>query len=388
MVVTYKAKIGFNFTSGRKRLSNEKGEVFYMLNNYRQIYHIAHDRAEKLKIILVSNIREKTDNFKDYGGTSVISEYLSLSQQELIIESLRSSGFETLCFMDEMDFIQNFITNNCYKEDSKLKMVFNTAQKGTSVGRKSLIPAFCDLYGLCHTNSNPYVVSLARNKYHCSCLLKSNGLPTTNDYLFIPNKGWLFGKRPQKGEKVIVKLNYETSSIGLNSDNIFIYDNSKDLFIKEMAYKYGQSVIVESFIEGYEVEVPIVIGKEPEIVLPVGITVNNQKDLGTQILDYNIRKDLKFGFYNFSETDNELSKKLESCATDVVNLLGITGFGRVDFRIDYNKNIYVTDVATNPHITKGMSFYYAFSENGLDYTQMLETLIALSLLKNNCNIGS
>lgn len=83
-----------------------------MLNNYKKIYQLAHDNAEQLKIFLVSNIREKTDNFKDYGGTSVISEYLSLTQQELIVESLRNSGFETLCFMDEMDFIQNFITNN------------------------------------------------------------------------------------------------------------------------------------------------------------------------------------------------------------------------------------------------------------------------------------
>ena len=77
--------------------------------------------------------------------------------------------------------------------------------------------------------------------------------------------------------------------------------------------------------------------------------------------------------------------QLEKYTIDVVNLLGISGFGRVDFRIDYNKNIYITDIATNPHITKGMSFYYAFTENGLNYTQMLETLIALSLLRYNIN---
>ena len=39
-----------------------------------------------------------------------------------------------------------------------------------------------------------YVVSLARNKYHCSCLLKSNGLPTTNDYLYLPNVGTVTGR--------------------------------------------------------------------------------------------------------------------------------------------------------------------------------------------------
>lgn len=352
-----------------------------MLKKYKDVYKEAQNKAEQIKIFLVSNIREKTDNFVDYSGTSVISEYLSLTQQELIVESLRNSGFETVCFIDEMDFIKSYITNNYYREDSKYPIVINTAQKGTAIGRKSLIPAFCDLYGLCHTNSNPYVVSLARNKYHCSCLLKSTGLPATNDYLYLPNKGWLLDKHPNEGEKVIVKLNYETSSIGLTSDNIFIYDYTKDSFINDLATQFNQPVVVESFIEGFEVEVPVIIGDETEVVLPVGITVNNKKNLGSQILDYSIRRDLKFGFYNFEKTEPELSKKLEECTKQVVQLLGITGFGRVDYRIDYNKNIYVTDIATNPHITKGMSFYYAFTENDLNYTQMLETLIALSLIR-------
>lgn len=346
----------------------------------------SHNKSEQIKIFLVSNIREKTSNFTDYSKTSVVSEYLSLNQQELIVDSLRSSGFETVCFIDEMDFINNYISNSYYREDSKYPIVFNTAQKGTAIGRKSLIPAFCDLYGLCHTNSNPYVVSLARNKYHCNCILNANGLPTTDDYLYIPNQGWLLDKHPKEGEKVIVKLNYETSSIGLTSDNVFIYNQTKDSFIENLANQFNQSVIVESFIEGFEVEVPVIIGNEIEIVLPVGITVDNKRNLGNQILDYNIRRDLKFGFYNFEENEPEISKQLEKCTKRVVQLLGITGFGRVDYRIDYNKNIYITDIATNPHITKGMSFYYAFSENNLNYTQMLETLISLALIKHGYNL--
>ena len=71
-----------------------------MLKEYKEIYKEAHNKAEQIKIFLVSNIREKTDNFSDYSGTSVVSEYLSLNQQELIVESLRNSGFETVCFID------------------------------------------------------------------------------------------------------------------------------------------------------------------------------------------------------------------------------------------------------------------------------------------------
>lgn len=90
-----------------------------MLNKYKDLYKVSQQKADQLKIFLVSNIREKTDNFTDYGATSVISEYLSLNQQELIIESLRNNGYETLCFIDEMDFIKSFIANDYYSNDKK-----------------------------------------------------------------------------------------------------------------------------------------------------------------------------------------------------------------------------------------------------------------------------
>ena len=34
-----------------------------MLKEYKEIYKEAHNKAEQIKIFLVSNIREKTDNF-------------------------------------------------------------------------------------------------------------------------------------------------------------------------------------------------------------------------------------------------------------------------------------------------------------------------------------
>lgn len=100
-----------------------------MLKKYRNLYIESQSKSEHIKIFLVSNIREKTSKFKDYDKTSVISEYLSLTQQELIVDSLRNSGFETVCFTDEMDFINNYITNNYYSDNSKFPIVLNTAQK-------------------------------------------------------------------------------------------------------------------------------------------------------------------------------------------------------------------------------------------------------------------
>lgn len=355
-----------------------------MLNKIKELNKGLQEYTEKCSIILVANVREKTMGFTDYTGTSVISEFLTLNQYELIIETLRASGFEVSSYFDETEFLKDCISNDFFRKSSKQIIVINTAQKGTAVGRKSLIPAFCDQNGLWHTNSNAYIVSLTRNKYHCDSILQANAFPVTKEYIYFPNSGWLSGNKPQLGEKIIAKLNGETSSIGLTSDNVFYYAPDKDMFIERLSQTYRQPVLVQSFVEGYEVEVPVIIsGDIVEVVLPVGISVNNQSQLNDVILDYETRKNLHFGFYNFKSFNPKLSHKLEECTIEAVKLLGIEGFGRVDFRIDLDGNYYITDVAANPHLTKGMSFNYAFEQNDMKYKNMLETLIAVTISRYN-----
>lgn len=353
-----------------------------MLNKIKDICTILKTEKQKYSIFLVANVREKTKGFTDYNGTSVISEFLTLNQYELIIETLRYSGFEVSSYFDETDFLKDCISNNFFRDKQKQIIVINTAQKGTAVGRKSLIPAFCDQNGLWHTNSNAYIVSLTRNKFHCDSILQANSFPVTKGYLFFSTTGWLYGRKPLEGEKVIAKLNGETSSIGLSKDNIFIYNNEKDEFIRQLSSTYNQPVLVQSFVTGYEVEVPVIInGDISEVVLPVGISVNDKKELDDTILDYEIRKNLQFNFYNFQAYNPKLANNLEQCTIEAVKLLGIEGFGRIDFRIDLNGKYFITDVAANPHLTKGMSFNYAFSENGMQYQDMLEALIATTIYR-------
>ncbi len=355
-----------------------------MLNKTKKIHEDIATYINDFSIILVANVRERTTGFDDYVGTSVISEFLTLSQYEMIIDTLRKTGFEVSSYFDETEFIKDCITNNFFRNKCKQVIVINTAQKGTAIGRKSLIPAFCDQNGLWHTNSNAYIVSLTRNKYHCDSILQANSFPVTDEYIYFPTTGWFLGKRPRNGDKVIAKLNGETSSIGMNNENIFVYEPSKDSFVKQLSNTYRQPVLVQSFIEGYEVEVPVIIdGDTIEVVLPVGISVNNERRLNDTILDYETRKNLQFGFYNYQSLFPKVSAELEKCTIEAVKLLGIEGFGRVDFRIDLKGNYFITDVAANPHLTKGMSFNYAFEENGLQYKDMLEVLISTTISRYN-----
>jgi len=333
-------------------------------------------------IIIVANVREMTEDFNDYSDTSIISEFLTLNQYELIIETLRDCGFEVSSYFDENDFIGDCIERGCFRNNKKQTIVINSAQKGTAVGRKSLIPAFCDLNGIWYSNSNAYTVSLARHKFHCDSILKANSLPSLESFLYLPYSGWFSGKKPITGNRFIAKLNGETSSMGMSNKNIFIFDDEKEQIVKSLSETYKQAIIVQPFIEGFEVEIPLMATKKSvDVILPVGISINGANRLNDSILDYETRKNLRFGFYNYRTFNPCLSEAIEDCAKNVARLLGIEGFGRVDFRIDSSGDYYVTDIATNPHITEGMSFNYAFEEHGMGYREMLETLIFITVCR-------
>lgn len=341
---------------------------------------IAHKNKENLFIILVMNVKGITSNFKDYTQNSVISEYYSYSQYEDLFNTIKIGDYYVKCYFDENDFISDYEMGIIRNNYPRKILVINSAQKGIGLGRKSLIPAFCQLHNILCASSDPYIVSFARNKFHWYCFLKEIGFPICPSWYFSKREGWIAQNCPPNGETVILKVNSESSSIGLTNSNIIEYNSEADILISAMSKKFNQDIIVEKFINGFEVEVPVLISAtECCSLFPAGISVENNKYLGNKILDYDIRGNHKFEHYDFYEFNPNLSIKLEHLTENIATAIGIKNMGRIDYRIDSMDNIYVTDIATNPHITKSMTFYYEYQKFGLTYTDVLDTLIGLTL---------
>lgn len=339
----------------------------------------AHSLNKELLIVLVCNVDGLTEDEDNYDGDSITSEYLTLKQYNKILSALRQEGYETVSYFDENKFMQDVIEGVIKNETGKKLFVLNSAQKGTKIGRKSLIPAFCDLHHIWYNNSNAYVVSLCRDKYISGCILEYLGLPAPKSWLYKVSEGWLLGQKPPFGELVIAKLNYETSSIGLSQENIFQYNSEKDNFLEKMSQKYQQDIIIQPFISGYEVETSFVRSSSNFSFMPMGISLNNNEMLGDAILDYNARKDHPYTFFELEEKIPELVSDIQKCTLDVGTALEITGLGRVDFRITPQHQFYITDVATNPGYGDYSSTYNIFKNLGYSYSEMLSILIGISI---------
>ena len=349
------------------------------MNSIDKYLELANKHKEETTIVMVTNVDGLTNNFDDYGSDSLISEYLSEIELEELETGFRNFGFQTKIHYDETDFIQQISGGTHSILNARAAgIVLSMAQKGKKIGRKSLLPAFCDLYNLNYTSSNPYTVSLCRNKYHSGLLLKNHEINVPESWLYT-KKGWLFDKKPPQGYKVIIKLNNESASIGIDETKIINYEDKYDSMIHEICLDYQQDLILQQFIEGYEIEHPIMLGNDETPLVPIGIQLNNQKFLADKILTYEIRGKDQYSFYNYNLQNKELSQKLIETTSKAAKILGITGFGRIDYRIDLDDKFFITDIATNPHIVKHSSFHQSFKELGYTYDQMLATLIGIVL---------
>lgn len=331
-------------------------------------------------LILIANVEGETLDYEDYEKTSVLSEYYTLEEYEAISTTYKKLGYEVLGYFNESTFMSAILNETIHLNQKKI-LVINSAQTGTFIGRKSLIPAFCEHFKIMYAGSNPYVVSLCRDKFHSNALLNYYIDNVLDTYLYSPHNGWLGGKSPEIGKKIIAKLNGESASIGLEESNVFTYNQNSEINLNRLSLQYNQPIVVQPFISGYEIELPILIGKDNLPIISAGIKMGENEMLGEKFLDYNARFNHTYTYYNFDAFDSKISKKIKSIAIMASELLGITGFGRIDFRVTNSGDCYISDIATNPHITKDSSYAFVFQELGYTYSEMMSTMIGICLSK-------
>lgn len=361
--------------------------------NTRQIIKeyisISKQNIDEIVIVVVGNAREITKDFSDFSsGTTVISEYYALERFKKIITTFRDEGFEVIPYFDEMDFIHDYLTQRIRNNYYKKIVVFNFAQKGIVHGRKSLIPLFCEMNNIIHTNCDPFATSFTREKYIWYKLLKGL-VPVCDTWVYDSLLGWFDGS-PQIGTKVIAKLENQCSSMGIDDNSVFIYNKNKDTDLIKTAQKYNSRLVVQKFIKGYEVEVPFIYdGKVFLALKPQGISINGAIEIGDNYLDYNARGNHLFDFYNFDELFPDTITDIILSVEKMAKIINIQGMGRIDFRVTPDLKFYVTDINSNPHLIEVASPAEALRKIGFkEYASLLHLIIGITLSRHPNQIVS
>ena len=315
----------------------------------------------------------------DYTDYSVTSEYFSELELGEILQAFDRLGMAAAHF-SENQLISLLRTGEYGRFGALHRFVYAGRGSGTHPSRSARVPKVCEAHHIATCSPSSNTVLIAANKHRVFDALKRNGIPTPDFWIF-ENGEWAGGARPPQGHKVIAKPQYESSSIGLDGESVAPYSDRFDKVVRGRSRLLRQPMIVQSFVEGFEAEVPIMTLGRVSSLPAIGIQIDGHKCLHGEILTYARVAIDDYEFYPFESIDVDLANQARSIAETVGTVLGIDGLCRIDFRIRRDGELFVTDVNALPHLTRRSSCALAMKLLGYSYEELLGLAIVQGMNK-------
>lgn len=316
-------------------------------------------KIKKTQIILIVNVQNQIDTPIVFEKANPI-EMFTEEEFNQINFSLGKLGIYYHIYFTEIKFIHDVLNNELNKNEI---IVFNLARNGLHEGKKSLIPSFCDLMSIKYTGTNAFGQALCRNKFVYNKYLQGIGYNMPKTYALHPSGKWLGGNAPIENNKYIIKPICESGSIGITLRNSI----TTKMSINDIDFINNQSMIYQEFIDGSEVECPFfIIDNDIYCLPPVELTINRD------LLDQNSSSKNEYGFRMFK---SNINNKLIDMVKILVPLLQLKNYGRLDFKINKNGDIYLFDVATMPFLCDHSSFVYSMNHLGFDKKDIFKLIL-------------
>ena len=220
------------------------------------------------------------------------------------------------------------------------------------------IPALLDLLGIGYTGSGTYSMAVTTDKAATKGILSAFNLPVPKYYIFTPNDL----VPPRLRYPLIVKPQFEDASVGIDMTSVVYAHNKLAEKVKELHQLFNQSVIVEQYIDGREINVAIIDNGEP-CALPISEIIF--KDFPAhypKIVSYKAKWDKN----SWQEKQTigvcpaRLTKRTENYLKDIslkaYQVCKCRDYARIDIRLDKKNHPYIIEVNANPDISPDAGF--------------------------------
>ena len=287
------------------------------------------------------------------GGPSEERE-VSISTGKAVIKACADNGYIATEFV---------FTENYKKHLKKLKtqnIIFNALHGG--IGENGKIQAWLDKNNLKYTGSGAVASSLCMDKAKSKEIAKKNGIETPD---------WQLIQKANQEVKIslpfVVKPNDQGSTVGLS-----IIKNDK--FIQpaiDKAFQHGDKVIIEKYISGRELTIPI-IDKDAYPIVEI--------DPKNNYYDYECKYTPGMSEYSCPAVlDQSLVKKIESNTMVLFHSFGCSVYARADYILDKSGVPYFLEMNTLPGMTSTSLVPKSAYARGQNFKKLISNIIELSL---------
>ena len=269
-------------------------------------------------------------------------------------------------------------------EDWKPHIAFNLLEEfdGVAVYDQNVV-SYLELLHVPYTGCNPRGLMLARDKALSKKLFSFHRIPFP-DFMVVPQGRT--AKRP-KGLSfpLIVKSVTEEASHGISQASIVEDDVKLKERVEFIHANIGTGALIERYIEGREFYVGV-MGNGHVHVLPVWELImdklpDDARRIATERVKWSRAYQDKYGIR--SEEARNLSEgkaeEIQHLAKRVYRALGLSGYARIDVRMDAAGSVYVLEANPNPQISHDEDFSDSAEKDGYPYKDLLQELLNIGL---------
>jgi D-alanine-D-alanine ligase len=242
--------------------------------------------------------------------------------------------------------------------------VFNTIH-GTP-GENGLLQAYLELLGIPQTSADFYQSALTFNKRDLISVLKPYGIKTAENF-FIDKGDEIDPEEIVKkvGLPCFVKANKAGSSFGITKVK------AKDEIIPaaKFAFKEDNEIIVESFLDGIEVSVGVIMHGGEITALPVTEIVSEN-----EFFDYEAKYLGKSQEITPARISDEQTTQVQEIAKHIYRKLKMKGFSRSEF-IFHNDEPHFLEMNTNPGLSEASILPQQARAAGISLTELFGSAI-------------
>jgi D-alanine-D-alanine ligase len=184
---------------------------------------------------------------------------------------------------------------------------------------------------------------------------------------------------------LIVKSVTEEASLGISQASIVQDDDKLKERVEFIHASVGTGALIERYIEGREFYVGV-MGNGHVHVLPVWELMmdklpDDARRIATERVKWSRTYQDKYGIRSGEARNLPEGKaeKIQHLAKRVYRTLGLSGYARIDVRMDAGGNVYVLEANPNPQIAHDEDFSDSAEKAGYTYKDLLQELLNIGL---------
>jgi D-alanine-D-alanine ligase len=245
------------------------------------------------------------------------------------------------------------------------------------------VVAYLELLRLPYTGCNPRGMLLARDKALSKKLLHYHRIPAP-DFAVVAR-----GRKTRISKKMkfplFVKPLTQESSIGISQASV-VADEAK---LKERVQFIHDSIatdaIVEEYIEGRELYCGVIGNQRLQILPAWEMTFANMPDgqrrIATERVKWSKKYQDKIGIDTAQAKDlpEGAAALVQRMSRRVYRTLELSGYARIDLRLDPQGRVYVIEANPNPQIARTEDFAASAAACGLAYPALLQRILTTGL---------